>query len=584
VDFVGEAVGPPELTLTFDEPVCGSPSTVVATVTNNSLFPVEGVTATSTFELRELGSFDNRDFSLDEAGGPNSSRSFEVVYREGFSGSVSVRHPLIATISQNVPPLTCLEVTAPPSLTLDFGEVQIGAPAAEGSIVVRNHGTTSATVNASLSSNGSAQGFSLGASSNSIPAGSQASFPVSFAPTSTGPKSAAVTLNHPALPPNQRTVTLLGGARSAPAPMLSFQVSRPAEQTLSPGQLIDLGVVELGDSAERVVTIRNSGNAPAQITDARIAAGAETFSLSPTGAATIPSGGGALDYTLRFQPDGTGPRNGELRITASNPAATYSFALRADGALSMTSVRPVELPASILTAQTSPYPTVGLELSAPAQAAMRGTLQLRFQPAASVPLPDGFEERYGGVVRFLDTGAQIPFEIALGRQRAVFPSETGGNSQLARFQAGTVEGQVLFRVENLETVTGTPVPLAGDALGQAAVTGGPPVITRPLQTEASAGGRTLILEGYSSSRAITGVCVQLSAASGTELEFQRPAVDFANSPFSAWYLNADSGAAGGAFRLTVPVNITNQQAFGSANMWVRNAAGWSDSNNPCAGQ
>jgi hypothetical protein len=110
------------------------------------------------------------------------------------------------------------------------------------------------------------------------------------------------------------------------------------------------------------------------------------------------------------------------------------------------------------------------------------------------------------------------------------------------------------------------------------------VITRPLQTEASAGGRTLILEGYSSSRAITGVCVQLSAASGTELEFQRPAVDFANSPFSAWYLNADSGAAGGAFRLTVPVNITNQQAFGSANMWVRNAAGWSDSNNPCAGQ
>jgi hypothetical protein len=74
----------------------------------------------------------------------------------------------------------------------------------------------------------------------------------------------------------------------------------------------------------------------------------------------------------------------------------------------------------------------------------------------------------------------------------------------------------------------------------------------------------------------------LQAAAGTELTFTRPDPAFLDTAFAQWFNeNSLSFAPGGAFRVTIPIDLSNRQTFGSAQLWLRNSEGWSAPNSPC---
>jgi hypothetical protein len=54
-----------------------------------------------------------------------------------------------------------------------------------------------------------------------------------------------------------------------------------------------------------------------------------------------------------------------------------------------------------------------------------------------------------------------------------------------------------------------------------------------------------------------------------------------NAPFSQWFNGSGSFPHGGSFSLTIPIDISDMRAFGSAQLWLRNSEGWSSPNSPC---
>jgi hypothetical protein len=221
----------------------------------------------------------------------------------------------------------------------------------------------------------------------------------------------------------------------------------------------------------------------------------------------------------------------------------------------------------------------------PAAQLMEGDLLLEFVPNLA-QTPNGFLDAYQAVRFMAGTGADgrtMRFRFEQGQQRALFPSEQqpGANAELARFQSGTVAGSIRFRLQNVTTTGGVAVPIADPLVGSVTVARLAPAI-RSMTTPDTATGINVIAEAVSTSREITGVCLALQAAAGTELSFTRPDAGFLNTAFTQWFLeNPASFAPGGAFLVTIPIDLSNRQTFGSAQLWLRNSEGWSAPNSPC---
>jgi hypothetical protein len=249
------------------------------------------------------------------------------------------------------------------------------------------------------------------------------------------------------------------------------------------------------------------------------------------------------------------------------------------------SVNGFGLSANVVPAQT-PLPTVGLELAGgAAQQTILGDLLLEFIPDLPQAPPAGFIDAYQAV-RFVagsgTVGRTIAFQFDQGQQRAVFSAEqqAGADEQLARFQTGTVAGTLQFQLANLRTPDGSSVAVVDPIVGRVSVERLAPSI-RSLATPQVTTGINVVLEAVSTPREITGVCLALNPAAGADLSFARPDTSFLNTAFSEWFGNNSSFAHGGAFSLTIPIDIDNLSAFGTAQVWLRNSLGWSAPNSPC---
>jgi hypothetical protein len=223
-------------------------------------------------------------------------------------------------------------------------------------------------------------------------------------------------------------------------------------------------------------------------------------------------------------------------------------------------------------------------VTVPIAVPLEGDLLLEFTPDLPQAPPAGFAAAYQEVRFMAGTGAggrTMHFRVEQGQQRAVFPAEqTGGGAQLASFQSGTVAGFIQFRLANLRTQQGADVPVAVPIVGTATVGRLAPSI-RSMTTPQISGGINIVVQAVSTTREITGVCLSLSAAAGTDLSFTRPDPSFLNTPFTQWFAGGSSFPHGGAFSLTIPIDISDPQTFGSAQLWLRNSEGWSAPGSPC---
>jgi hypothetical protein len=297
------------------------------------------------------------------------------------------------------------------------------------------------------------------------------------------------------------------------------------------------------------------------------------FEVTPQEAIDL-APGVSSDFVLTFRPKEVGRSIAVLSVTGLN-FEEQTFFLQGEGVLGRLTAVATGLDASVSPRQTNPYPAVGLELARPAPESLVGVLTIALNPGTLAVDPS---------VRFLATGLSIPFRIDAESTVARFVGEP--DARRARYQSGTVAGLIRFSVSELTTISGNPVEVAGGVeVGATRVPRLAPVILDSVQCTLTRDGIELSAQGLSTLREITGVALNLKAASGTVLNFAPPPEDFANSLFLAWFSDPGHNQHGGLFRFSIPIAFTDMRTFGSASVRLRNSVGWSDpatvENNVC---
>lgn len=578
--------GAPQLTIEFEGFSCGATPEAIVVLGNEGVSRIDDLDArvSAGFLIpNPAGSFRADNFSLGPAGSTNPPSERRFTYRypsSGSGGAVTVQQGSTQLVSQAVPAAPpCIEIVDPAQLTLDFGDVVVGTTAPGRSIVLRNLGDAAAAVTATLASTGPSQGFAIGAGASSVqldlPARGSASLPVGFRPASLGLKTSRVSFTGPGL--QIADVRLRGAAVQAPAVNLTFSAQG---STVGPGGLIPFPQAKVGESMRLDVLITN--NSTTQAAGLTLTASGD-YALAGAFPGTLEAGAGATQ-TIVFTPRQPGLRRGTLTVAGAGLSAPATVGLEGEGLpgdvnLSFTGLTPVVAAAQV------PAPAVGVEVSggAPAEA-LEGDLLLDFFPDTPQGVGPQFESSYAAV-RFMSGDGplqrSIPFRIEAGQNRATFPSEQDAEAQadVARFQTGSVAGNIRFRLANLRTSSGTPVGSSGGLESTVQVPRSAPQAS--LTMNRTGAGADLVVDIVTTTREVTGVCVLLSAAAEADLEFQRPPPNFAAGPLGDWFSNTDSYMHGGGLTLTIPVSVDQQNVLGSAQVWIENGQGWSSTGSPC---
>lgn len=207
-----------------------------------------------------------------------------------------------------------------------------------------------------------------------IPAGEELDYTVKFAPTSPGPLTASfqINSNDPSQPTLQLQATGSGGV-----PKIALG-----------GDLV-FGVVARGQTATKVITVTDTGDAPLQITSVGFDAGSSSeFSVlnPPTLPQTIPVGG-SLSVSVQFAPStsDTGvPLSGVLRVKGVDALApANASATPADATMSASGTPGV--PQAVLTSGPIAFGSIPVdERTTP----HTSTQILRISNQASCPLCD----------------------------------------------------------------------------------------------------------------------------------------------------------------------------------------------------
>ncbi len=186
---------------------------------------------------------------------------------------------------------------------LDFGAVSLRTTATR-QLEIDNPSPIAVTAVVSLSG---AASFAVGggAATVAVPAQGSATLAVTFTPELLGPAQATLQL------------APCAGCAATPVPAKGTGVASVV--SVSPASL-DLGNVHLGQSVQKTVTISNAGNVPLALGGVSISAGEPPFSVSPSGAASVPAAG-SLDLAVTFAPTAAGAFQGNLQIQTADPAS-----------------------------------------------------------------------------------------------------------------------------------------------------------------------------------------------------------------------------------------------------------------------
>ncbi len=387
---------------------------------------------------------------------------------------------------------------------LDYGNVTLGQ-APELNLTLRNGGSGLLNITG-ISSDHAAFEFPPEAPFF-LRAGGQRALAIRFRPQATGVQ--------------RGTLTIRSGDRSRPDAMV--ELAGAAFDRLVPNieaspTLLDFGGVAVGQGANLALAIRNTGQAPLNVT--AIAFSNNQFSaVSPAAPFTV-TAGSRQDLTVRFRPTAAGVQSGRLTVTSNDPARmNVEIAVRGSG-LAAAGPSIDVTPASLDFGNV----TVG-------QSAER-TLTIRNSGAGAL-LVNSIASSHP---RFIYAGPAPPFSLAASAQQLVpirfSPIDFGAQSATLAI-AGNDPNSPTFNV----ALTGT---------GAAPSTGSnpTPAITQMLPVSAPAGAPGFQLTVFGSSFVNTSV-VQWN-------DSNRPTTFISATELRATTVAADTAAAG-----TAKVNVSS---------------------------
>jgi len=282
-------------------------------------------------------------------------------------------------------------------------------------------------------------------------------------------------------------------------------------------------------------SIQNTGTSAAAISSINLATAGTSFTLEQLPAMPFNlDPGTTMTFTIGFTPGTTGSLTATLRIN------TASFTLSGNG------TQPAALPsyqfqAPSVTPQPGQQPAIGLTLAAPYPAAINGTLTLTFVSSVFTDDP---------AIQFASGGRTTTFTIPANSTQALF----NGNSSIP-LQTGTTAGKIVitpsFAMQGgFDMTPSSPSPLS-ITIPQTA----PQLLSATLASPTTT-SFTVVLNGFSTTRALTQLDVNITPKSGVNLSATHLTIDVSTAAAS-WYQSSASQTAGGTFLAAIPFVLAN---------------------------
>lgn len=407
---------------------------------------------------------------------------------------------------------------------------------AQNSIIlqVKNTGNTTGTISSPPGLNG--PGFSLSGGPvfpQILKPNDSFAFTVTFTPTQPGDQTGQLLVG-------SDLFTLM--ARGL-GPKLGFSYgSNGTMTTLGPTDAVVFSPTPIGQTAQLDFVITNNGTTAATVSNIGIGESAGPFSVASS--PPLPTSldpGASVQFTLKFAPVTTGFVGGTLHIdtiaiplvgsgTAPPPLPTYT----------------IQGPSGNVAPQSQP--AIRLSLSSQYPIDLTGVLTLT---TSSDLISDP-------AIQFATGGRTVPFVIPANTTDANFANQ----GPQIRLQTGTVASTIILTPSFATKSGGVDVTPASPATLQFAVAAAPPTLLAVQATNETPTGFVLNVTGYSTTRTLTSMTVQFTAASGFNIGSSQATIDLRGIA-AVWFQSAGSQAFGGQFEVSIPFNLQGTPPTGT---------------------
>jgi hypothetical protein len=292
----------------------------------------------------------------------------------------------------------------------------------------------------------------------------------------------------------------------------------------------------VGNTANLDFSVQNTGTSAATISSINLTAPSAVFTLSRLPALPINlEPGASITFLAGFVPNNTGSLTATLRVNNS------SFTLSGNG------TPPPALPGYQFQGpsgnqQPAQQPVFSLTLASPYPLALQGSLTLTFVSTVFTDDP---------AIQFASGGRTVSFKIPANSTQALF----SGNAASLALQTGTTAGNIVitpaFAIQGGFDLT----PSSPNVLSLTIQRSAPQLLNASV-TSQTLSSFTVVLNGYSTTRAIRQLDIQITPKQGQNFSVTHLTVDV-SSASSAWFQGAASQGFGGSFLVAIPLILAN---------------------------
>jgi len=425
---------------------------------------------------------------------------------------------LVYTVIQNGK-----STTVTPNGAITFPNTNVGSSASI-EIRVQNTGNATATVN-SVSAVG--QGFSVSQPPvlpQTLATNASFNFTIAFSPTSPGTVNGQLLVG--------TDLFTLAGTGLGSNLQFSYVASGTTLVIGTNGiNAVVFSPVQVTKSGSIPFTVTNNGTVATVISNIAVAGTNSPFSI--TGGPALPktlAPGGSFSFTVNFAPTTTSLASDTLLIN------TTAIPLSGSG------TAPPPLPAYTISGPSGnvaaqSQPSVSLKLASPYPVALNGVLTLTTSGALTAD----------PAVQFQTQGRTVAFTIPANGTVANF---AGQGTQIG-LQTGTVASTITLSPTFTTAAGDIPLTPANPTTLQFAVPAAAPVLIAASEVSSNASSVVLSFTGYSTTRTLTALNLQFTAAAGFNLASSQITVDLTQAA-QVWFSSTTSPSFGGQFTVTVP--------------------------------
>ncbi|MCC6389100.1 MAG: choice-of-anchor D domain-containing protein [Bryobacterales bacterium] len=395
-------------------------------------------------------------------------------------------------------------------------------------IRVRNTGSADGRISAISASGAGITASDIPALPITLTPNNGFTFTLTFAPTQAGKVTGTMRIG----------ADLFNLSANALGPVLSYAYIVSGVSSTIPGAgSVNFVPTPVGNTATLQFQISNTGTAQGNVTSISVNSTGSGFDIN--GVAGLPvtlAPGASTTFNVTFTPTVLGAAAGTLRVDAQ------TFTLNGTG------TSPAPLPdykfeGSSGVQDALQQPAISLTLASAYALNLSGTLTLAFNSDVFANDPS---------VQFANGGRTVNFTIPANTTKALFPN----NATQVRLQTGTVGGSIVL-TPSFATDGGINLTPARPATLNLSVPAGAPRALGVSIAAKTSTTITLLVTGYSTSRAVTQMDLQFTPVAGETLSTKSLTLNV-ESAFVSWYQNANSQPFGSLFTATVPLTLTGE--------------------------